>query len=210
MEQSYSQINQDINVLEVYKYKKGGFFVDIGASDGTSLSNTYLLETKYDWKGICAEPLPSKWDLLNQNRKNSKCNSKALFHTTGMKVKFNIANGCDLFSGIDETLTCEKHKEWIDKDKTVIDVETITLTDLLELYDAPTFIEYLSLDTEGSEYEILKVFDFSKYTFGYIDVEHNYEEPTRTNIRNLLIKNGYIYLNENKFDDCYKHNSVEI
>ena len=72
------------------------------------------------------------------------------------------------------------------------------------------FIEYLSLDTEGSEYEILKGFDFSKYTFGYIDVEHNFEEPTRTHIRNLLEENGYIYICENNWDDCYKHSSVEI
>lgn len=210
MVQSYSQIKQDLMVLEKYKNKRNGFFVDIGASDGISLSNTYLLEKEFDWKGICVEPIPSKYELLLKNRPNSKCSSKATYHTSGLNVKFNIANGCDLFSGIDETLTCEKHKEWIDKDKTVIDIETVTLTNLLDLNNAPLFIEYLSLDTEGSEYEILKVFDFSKYTFGYIDVEHNFEEPTRSNIRKLLEENGYIYLCENQWDDCYKHKSVEI
>ena len=146
-------------------------------------------------------------DILLNNRKNSKCSSKAVFNTTGLMVKFDIAHGCDLFSGINETLTCEKHKEWIDKDKTMIDVQTISLIDLLNDNDAPSYIEYLSLDTEGSEYEILKNFDFTKYTFGLIDVEHNFEEPTRTQIRTLLEANGYIYIFENKWDDCYKHNT---
>lgn len=207
---SYSQIGQDLDVVRKYNSKRNGFFVDIGASDGITYSNTYLLEKEYGWNGICVEVIPSKYNELINNRHSSKCCYKAVYHTTNIYVKFNIANGCDLFSGIDETLTCEKHKEWIDKDKTVIDVETITLTDLLNQNNAPSFIEYLSLDTEGSEYEILKGFDYSKYTFGYIDVEHNFEEPTRTNIRKLLEENGYIYICENKWDDCYKHKSVEI
>lgn len=114
---------------------------------------------------------------------------------------------CDLFSGINETLTCLKHIEYISPTKTMIDVATISLIDLLNENNAPSFIEYLSLDTEGSEYEILKDFDFTKYIFGLIDVEHNYEEPTRTKIRTLLESNGYNYIGENKWDDCYMHNT---
>ena len=205
--QSYSQIGQDLEVIKKYNNKHNGYFVDIGASDGITYSNTYLLEKEYGWKGICAEPLPSKWEPLLKNRTNSKCSSKAVFNTSGLMVKFDIAHGCDLFSGINETLTCEKHKEWIDKDKTMIDVPTISLIDLLNENNAPSYIEYLSLDTEGSEYEILKNFDFTKYTFGLIDVEHNFEEPTRTQIRALLEANGYIYICENKWDDCYRHNT---
>uniref|UniRef100_A0A6C0HPS2 Methyltransferase FkbM domain-containing protein n=1 Tax=viral metagenome TaxID=1070528 RepID=A0A6C0HPS2_9ZZZZ len=66
----------------------------------------------------------------------------------------------------------------------------------------------MSLDTEGSELEILKNFDFGKYKFGLIDVQHNYNEPIRTEIKNLLLSKGYIYKGENKWDDMYKHNSI--
>jgi predicted transcriptional regulator len=66
----------------------------------------------------------------------------------------------------------------------------------------------MSLDTEGSEFEILKNFNFEKYTFGLIDVEHNYVEPRRSEIRNLLLSRGYIYVGENNWDDMYKHQSV--
>jgi predicted transcriptional regulator len=66
----------------------------------------------------------------------------------------------------------------------------------------------MSLDTEGSELEILRNFDFEKYTFGLIDIEHNYIEPRRTEIKNLLLSKGYIYKGENQWDDMYKHSSV--
>lgn len=66
----------------------------------------------------------------------------------------------------------------------------------------------MSLDAEGSELEILKIFRFDKYTFGLIDVEHNHTEPIRTDIRNLLLSNGYIYIGPNHCDDMYKHSSI--
>ena len=85
----------------------------------------------------------------------------------------------------------------------IIDVKTITLTDLLDSAKSPKFIEYMSLDTEGSELEILKSNDFKKYNFGVIDVEHNFIEPRRTEIRKLLEKNNYKFNFENNFDDNY-------
>lgn len=66
---SYSQLNQDINVLKFYKNAKNKYFVDIGASDGIELSNTYLLEKEYNWKGICVEPIPYRFNDLCNNRK---------------------------------------------------------------------------------------------------------------------------------------------
>lgn len=203
---SYSQLGQDLNVINFYNKKKNGFFIEVGASDGINLSNTYLLETKYEWKGICCEPIPVNFEKLIKNRPNSICVNEAVFNNTGSIISFDIANESDLFSGISEYI--DKYKSIIDLNKTTIDVKTITLLDILNKASAPSFIEYMSLDTEGTEFEILKNFDFEKYTFGLIDVEHNYLEPRRTMIRDLLVSNGYIYLGENKWDDMYKHNSM--
>ena len=58
MNNTYSQLGQDLDVIKHYNFKENGFFVEIGANDGISLSNTYLLEKKYNWKGLCIEPLP--------------------------------------------------------------------------------------------------------------------------------------------------------
>lgn len=200
---SYSQIGQDIAVLEYYKNKEGGYFVEVGAADGIDLSNTYLLETKYKWKGICVEPIPEQYKKLITNRPNSKCSNDAVYYKTGITLNFDIANNGNLISGITEHI--DAHKKLVDANKTTISVKTISLTDLLEQYGAPTFIEYLSLDTEGSEYEILKDFNFDKYKFGLIDVEHNFIEPRRSQIKDLLLSNGYEYVRENNFDDSYKY-----
>lgn len=207
-----SQIGQDRSVIEFYKNKnngqpkRDGFFVEIGASDGIFYSNTYLLETEYNWKGICAEPVPEKYELLCKNRQNSMCCNNAVYSESGKDVIFDIANNFDLLSGISENIDCHKHH--VDDNKTQIIIKTISMNDLLSTFNAPLFIDYLSIDTEGSEFEILKTVDFEKYTFGLIDVEHNYIEPRRTQIRELLLLNGYEFIKQNDFDDCYKHVSM--
>lgn len=203
---SYSQIGQDLEVIKFYNNKHDGFFIEIGASDGIKLSNTYLLETQYKWKGICCEPIPNNFEKLVKNRPNSICYNEAVYNKSGLTLTFDIANNCNLLSGIAEHI--DRYKSFVDENKKSIQVQTISLLDVLNNANAPSFIEYLSLDTEGSEFEILKNFDFEKYTFGLIDVEHNYIEPRRTEIKNLLLSKGYIYKGENNWDDMYKHNSV--
>ncbi len=200
---SRSQIGQDLEVIKYYKGKQNGYFVEIGASDGIKFSNTFLLEKKYNWKGICVEPIPKNYKLLCKNRPNSHCSDKAVYNISNLEVLFDIAQ-YDLLSGITNNIDC--HKNVVDKNKTQIKVQTISLNDLLDNYNAPNFMDYLSLDTEGSELEILKTFNFEKYKFGLIDVEHNYIEPRRSEIRKLLTDNNYVYIRENKFDDCYKYN----
>jgi len=207
MSNTYSQLNQDLNVLSVLNYKKNGYYVEIGASDGITLSNTYLLEKEYDWKGICVEPIPYRYNELIANRPNSYCCDSAIYNKSNTEVVFDIANNYDLLSGINETMN-NSHKEEVETNKSQILVKTITFNDLLEKYNSPLFIDYLSLDTEGSELEILKSVNFNKYTFGIIDVEHNYQEDTRNKIRELLITNGYKYIRENSWDDCYQHFSI--
>ena len=198
---SYSQLNQDIEVLQYYNDKNNGYFVEIGASDGIELSNTYLLETEYNWKGICVEPIPERYELLCKNRPNSLCSNKAVYNDSNLILSFDISNDCDLLSGLSNHI--DYHKVIVDNNKRQINVETISLNDLLEESNSPLFIDYLSLDTEGSELEILKSINFSKYKFGLIDIEHNYVEPRRTDIRNLLLEHGYKYKRENEWDDSY-------
>ena len=203
---SHSQLGQDLKVIKFYNKKENGFFIEIGASDGLELSNTYLLENKYKWKGICCEPIPNNFEKLVKNRQNSICYNEAVYNQSGLTLSFDIAHNYDLLSGISEHI--DKHKSTVDANKTIIQVQTISLLDILDKSNAPSFIEYMSLDTEGSEFEILKNFDFGKYTFGLIDVEHNYVEPRRTEIKNLLLSKGYIYNGENSWDDMYKHSSI--
>lgn len=206
MSSNYSQYNQDLNVLKFYKEKKNGYFIEIGANDGIRFSNTYLLETKYNWKGICVEPVPEKYKLLCKNRANSICYNNPIYNTSNISIDFAICRNGTLFSGIDKHINA--YKERVEKNKKIIKLNTLSFNDLLEKSNAPEFIEYVSIDTEGSEYEIIKDIDFKKYTFGIIDIEHNNIESTKKNIYNLLTSNGYEIYKQSFPDDTYKHKSL--
>jgi hypothetical protein len=72
-----------------------------------------------------------------------------------------------------------------------VQMQTKTLEDILSDANAPTYIDYLSLDSEGSELDILSTFPFWKYRFGAVTIETNGEEPKRTKIRQLMSYHGY-------------------
>ena len=75
---------------------------------------------------------------------------------------------------------------------------------MLDKYSAPHLIDYLSIDTEGSEYKILAAHDFSSYIFKVITCEHNHT-PSRQKIHELLTGKGYTrkFEDVSKFDDWY-------
>jgi hypothetical protein len=89
---SYSQLGQDLEVINYYNNKDNGFFVEIGASNGIELSNTYLLEKQYKWKGICCEPIPKRFAELVINRPNSICFNEAVYNQSGLTLNFDISN----------------------------------------------------------------------------------------------------------------------
>ena len=197
-----SQFGQDLDVLQHYNFKKNGYFVDIGAYDGKEISNTYLLEHAYNWKGFCFEPLPNEFELCKKNRPNSICINKVVFSESGKEFDFAVFEG---LSGIKEYISTYKD---ILQTCPIIKVQSITLTDVLDENNAPTFIEYLTVDTEGSELEVLKGINFNKYSFGLIHIEHNFEEPKRTDIKTFLQSKGYKYKGENNVDDIFVLNKM--
>jgi hypothetical protein len=81
----------------------------------------------------------------------------------------------------------------------------VSLNDLLKQHNAPPEIGYLSIDTEGSELSILEALNFDQYRFRIITAEHNYIEPERTKIYDLLQRNGYnrVYQDISQWDDWY-------
>ena len=198
---SYSQLNQDILALEYFKNKEGGYFVDIGANDGKSLSNTYLLEKEYHWKGICVEPLQKEFKMCQECRPNSICVNKCIYNVE-KEIEFSEIDGTNnMYSGIKKDIN--HHKHIVDHDAITTKKESITFQTLLDNCNCPRIIDFLSLDTEGSELKILHSLDHDKYKFRYITLEHNYKEPIRSFIRDFLIGKGYQYVGQNQWDDIY-------
>lgn len=197
---SRSQLGQDLWVLEQLKWKRGGFFVEFGATDGVLLSNSWLLEKHFDWQGICAEPNPRLFARLQKNR-CCHLSPACVYRVSGERMRFVLA---DAYGGLEDLGRDDQHVEKRNAYATVgevIDVTTTSLMDLLDEMGAPAVIDYLSIDTEGSELAILEGIDWSRYQFRCITVEHNFTEQ-RQGIQVLLEAQGYLR-REAKWDDWF-------
>ena len=202
---SKSQLGQDLLALLGSGTTKKGFFVEFGAADGVALSNSYLLENEFGWSGILCEPSRSWHEDLKRNR-SCIIDTRCVYSKTGDQVGFS-ENYIGELSGITD-FNGDDHNGILNRTITSYQVETISLLDLLKSHSAPKHIEFLSVDTEGSEFEILNAFDFSQYTFGAICVEHNFLQ-NRSKVANLLISNGYrqVYPELSEFDDWFVLNT---
>lgn len=198
---SKGQLLQDLFVLFQLEERREGFFVEFGAANGIDLSNSYLLETQYGWRGILAEPARGWRDQLKANR---RCivDHRCVWRATGEELSFLEADAGE-FSTLQSLADKDRHAE-IRQSGTTYPVETITLNDLLTQHAAPPVIDYLSLDTEGSELQILEAFDFSRWQIQVITVEHNFS-ANRDGLYQLLTKNGFrrVFTELSLFDDWY-------
>ncbi len=199
---SKSQLRQDLFVLSHLDFKRNGFFVEFGATNGVDLSNTYLLEKEFGWTGILAEPAKHWHQDLKANR-SSFIETSCVWRDSGSLLNFNEALENAELSTVESYSSSDLHAETRKLSKSY-QVKTISLEDLLDKYKAPREIDYLSIDTEGTEYEILGNFNFDKYRFKVITCEHNHT-PLKEQIFDLLSKNGYVRTLENvsQFDDWY-------
>ncbi len=196
-----AQLGQDAFALIANNYKRDGFFVEFGATNGIDLSNSFLLEKNFGWRGIVAEPSPAWHSALYENR-DCFIEPNCVWKESGEKLEFDVVERGE-FSTLTQFSAGDMHSEKRKKSERIL-VETISLLDLLKKYDAPSRVDYLSVDTEGSEFDILSVFDFDEYRFGCITVEHNFT-PQRSKIHDLLVKYGYkrVFPNLSRFDDWY-------
>ena len=199
---SYSQIQQDLLVAYVFQEcgfldaQEKGYFVEFGACDGKSLSNTYLLETTFGWEGVLCEPGRIWKDDLSENR-NCELDFRCLSAKSGLTAVFTERNDPHL-SGI-------RGITKFDSDELAqFEVLTVSLNDLLIENKSPKTIDYMSIDTEGSEYEILKNFPISNWNIRFLTIEHNYAD-SRELIYAYMDGNGYkrIFPRASGFEDWY-------
>ena len=201
---SKSQFKQDIFVLSELNFKSDGFFVEFGATNGVDLSNTYLLETEFGWNGILSEPAKGYQEQLKKNR-NCAIERNCVWSQSGKELDFFEAKG-GVLSTLNDFVESDFHKR---EKRRTYKVSTISLYDMLVKHNAPKIIDYLSIDTEGSEFEILQNFDFNQYTFKIITVEHNFKKEIREKIFDLLTKHNYVrkYIAISRADDWYVKSS---
>ena len=206
MENFYrSQYGQDRILNELYyKDKVGGIFVDIGAHDGETLSNTFYYEKALAWKGLCIEPLPKVFSQLERNRSCTLIKGAAWSENT--TKTFRVIEGySEMLSGLVDTYP-QDHIDRIESETrqsaqtiTDIDVECYNTLELL-LQNNLTDIDLLSIDVEGSELEILRSIDYSQIKIKVILAENNYNDE---NLRSFLAGKGYRFDSRIVIDDVY-------
>jgi len=186
-------------VLSEYLNFERGFYVEIGANNGLSFSNTYLLEKNKNWKGILIEPVPHKYLECRNNRSNKNLFFNNACVPFGYSQKFVEMTYVDLMtfsSDLDNDMEDESQHfklglDFLPSTETHFKFGAVarTLDSILAESQAPNNIDFLSLDVEGSELEVLKGLDHSKYSFSYICIES----------RNFLKTNEYLELNGYSF-----------
>jgi FkbM family methyltransferase len=187
----YSQNGQDAFVITHFNNKKNGVFIDIGAHDGISISNTYYLEKELNWTGICFEPIPSIYDYLKNNR-TCICVNAAVSDIEGVEI-FNYVTDINFLSGLKKDYE-ELHLERVlretnkpDGSIEEIEVECVLLNNMLKEHNI-YHVDFLSIDTEGGELNILKSIDYDVFDIKLICVENNYRTD---DIYDFLVTKGY-------------------
>jgi FkbM family methyltransferase len=205
---SKSQLFQDLFVLYFLKNKKNGTFLEFGATNGFEMSNSFTLEHDFQWQGVLAEPSPQWHKQLKKNRPKSTIIKECIYSETGKNLDFFVSDQ-GVFSTLEEFKNSDissmpgntkarnesgyNHK-----------VKTISLNDVFIKHFNGSPIDYMSVDTEGSELIILENFDFGRFSPKVVTVEHNFTE-SQPKLDELFNKNNYsrVFKEHTQFDAWY-------
>jgi FkbM family methyltransferase len=199
----YSQLQQDLVAEYIARltHSPDRFFVEFGASDGVTYSNSYILERHFGWSGILAEPGKNWHEYLSKNR-TAILSKDCVWRATGEILQFAESKNGE-YSTIRDYISKDSHS-LERKDSKIYEVKTVSLDDLLSRHEAPKHINYMSIDTEGSEYEILSNFCINKFEIDFVSIEHNYT-ANRELIHEFMSENGFVRILEemSAWDDWY-------
>ncbi len=200
-----SQYGQDKFIAEHFNFLEKGVFVDIGANDGITLSNTYYLEKKLSWSGIAIEPSPKVFKRLQENRSSTLINA-CISDKSGDADFLELSGYTEMLSGLVDKYDA-RHIERIDHEiekfsgsKNYIKVPCHTLESILKEHKLHK-IDYLNIDIEGGEFDVLKNINFNNIDISIIGIENNYKEDK---IKKYLHGYGYSLIAIVGSDEMYK------
>ena len=178
---SFAQGQQDIKLKPYLNFKRG-FFIEAGANDGITCSNTLYFEKYLKWRGLLVEPIPELAERCKTNRPHCIVENCALVPFDYKPAEIEMSY-CDLMSVVKGgRKTLEDELDHIRRGCEVqaiqsyeLKVPARTLTSILDQHSIRN-VDFLSLDVEGFELSVLKGIDFDKYRPKFILIEANYRE----------------------------------
>ena len=185
----HSQCRQDEFCVRFFNGISKGTFVEIGAHDGIRFSNTYALEKEFAWRGVCVEPNPTAFLKLKHNRRSHCINvaagersEEAVF----IKASGDMENMSALATVFDKPRFDHLAKTFVGGFET-IRVNVLKTQDIFDRY-CLTAIDYLSIDTDGSELDVLKGIDWAQTQIKLVTVE---DLSHTTDIHSFMRSVGY-------------------
>ena len=188
---SKSQIFQDLFAYFFSNCKKKGTFIEIGGGNGVNLSNSYILEKKFKWRGVICEP-DSRLHANILAKRKCFLETKPVSSSANKNIYFYFKGLYDSYARLSYGPSAKKLK-------------SISLNNLIKKYQLGKNIDYISIDTEGNELDIIKNFNFNKYNVKIFTIEHNFKKKIRERIYKILKKNNYqrVFKYISYMDDWY-------
>jgi FkbM family methyltransferase len=198
----YKGMNNLDKKIESYVNFNNGYFVELGANDGMSYSNSYYFEKYRGWKGILIEPIPHNYLKCLKNRSKSTkvfCNACVSFDYKEKFVEIVYSNMMSVSLGLETDINnSDNHaligKSFLEKDEDNFNFGAVAnqLNNILSKANAPKQIDFLSLDVEGAEIEVLKGINHNEYRFKFICIESRDIQK----INNYLTINNYLLVEQ--------------
>ena len=224
-----SQMGQDMFLNRwLFKNRGPGFFIDVGAFDGIQGSNTFYFEKHLQWKGIAFEPNPSAFEVLRATRschliqgcayhqdgqvpflalseREKRKGAKSRPPRSQLSMVLDSTHGGAMLSGIPEHMDQLQWVEWIRKPMKLNQTRATVSCHRIDtvLNDSGVkIVDYLSIDVEGAELEVLRGIDFERVQVNVIGVEHTH---TFSEVYELLTTSGFEYRGLLFFDEIFVH-----
>ena len=202
----FSQYGQDKFVDQVvFREERNGVFLDVGAYDGITASNSYFLERTRGWTGMCIEPLPEQFAKLRRTRQAICINGCAGLED-GWVDFLPLRDGNEMLSGRMGTFDAAQLERikaatgGVPAARDVVRVRSYALPGLLRAHGL-TRVDFLSLDTEGGELDLLKSLDLQALGVRAITIENNFGAP---DIERYLTPRGYEVAGFMGCDEIYR------
>lgn len=220
---SKSQIGQDkILDEQIFKGKRNGVFVEVGALDGFGASNTWFFEKDRDWSGLLIEPNPVEFNRMYQHPREKSFKENCAISDIEKEITFlSIEGPCNVLSGIKEFYN-QQHMDRINRELNMykdypvghelysrseeIKMNATRLETLFDKYQLKD-IDLVSIDVEGAEYQVLNSINFDKVNIGVFLIENNYGLQREIE---FLESKGYKLLGSIQWDVVFVKNNFTI